>query len=168
MSFSRLFDPLSNVAGANIVHNIAMPAGEYGLIHGSIIFCAFLGHPYFWGSCRIGSEDSKPDLDQKDFLDRNGLFVSPYGIDDPKNNPMGPNAPSLAGLGCTRVLVSVAANDILRDRGRLYCDELRKSGWKGEVELFEVDGENHAFHIFDPDCENAVVFKHLASFLNHP
>ncbi|KAF9620557.1 hypothetical protein IFM89_013222 [Coptis chinensis] len=105
MSFSRLFDPLSNVAGANIVHNIAMRAGEYGLIHCSIIFGAFLGHPYSWVpvNCRIGSEDSNPDLGQKDFLDRNWLFVSPYGIDAPKNNPMGPNAPSLSGLGCTRV-----------------------------------------------------------------
>ncbi|PIA30758.1 hypothetical protein AQUCO_05400096v1 [Aquilegia coerulea] len=165
--FNRLFLG-GDSAGANIVHNIAMRAGENGLNnHSSKILGAYLVHPYFWGSNRIGSEDSDPY--QQDILDRIWVNVSPYSIDDPKINPMGPNAPSLSQLGCSRVLVSVAGNDPLKDRGRLYYDELKKSGWEGEVEFLEVEGEGHAFHFVKCDSENAeIVFIRLASFLNHP
>ncbi|KAF5202752.1 2-hydroxyisoflavanone dehydratase [Thalictrum thalictroides] len=164
--FNRLFLG-GDSAGANIVHNIAMRAGEHGLNQSSKILGAYLVHPYFWGSNRIGSEDSNPY--QQDILDRIWVNVSPYGIDDPKINPMGPNAPCLSQLGCTRVLVTVAGNDPLKNRGRLYYDELKKSEWEGEVEFFEVEGEGHAFHFINSDSENAeTVFKRLASFLNLP
>ncbi|KAF9621350.1 hypothetical protein IFM89_020009, partial [Coptis chinensis] len=38
--------------------------------------------------------------------------------------------------------VSVAANDILRDRGRLYCDELRRVGGKGRVNCRKSNQED--------------------------
>ncbi|KAK7860445.1 2-hydroxyisoflavanone dehydratase [Quercus suber] len=64
------------------------------------------------------------------------------------------------------MLVRVAGNDQLRDRGIWYVDMARKSGWKGEVELFEVDGEDHVFHIHNIESENAkTMVKRLASFI---
>ncbi|KAK4587210.1 hypothetical protein RGQ29_024078 [Quercus rubra] len=133
-------------AGANIVHNIAMRVGVESLHGGVKIFGAFLNHPLFWGSKPIGSE-------------------APGGIDNPMINPMSPGALSLAGLGCSRVLVAVAEKDELRDRGVSYYEELRKSTWEGEVELVQGDGD-HGFHILHFESENAKhLIKHLASFL---
>ncbi|OVA12569.1 BTB/POZ-like [Macleaya cordata] len=165
--FSRVFLG-GDSAGANIVHNIAMRGGGDGLkVRG-----AFLVHPYFWGSNPIGSEPGM-DPGQKSLLEKIWLFVNPSaassgGIDDPRLNPFATGAPSLSGLGCERVLVCVAGKDTSKERGRLYCEELKKSGWEGEVELFEVEEEGHAFHVLDPETENAqLVFKRLASFLSH-
>ena len=88
------------------------------------------------------------------------------GIDNLVVNPEGTGAPSLRGLGCNRMLVCVVGNDQLRDRGIWYFDMVRKSGWKGEVELFEVEGEDHLFHIHNIETENAkAMVKRLASFI---
>ena len=90
---------------------------------------------------------------------------APGGIDNPMINPMSPGALSLAGLGCSRVLVAVAEKDELRDRGVSYYEELRKSTWEGEVELVQRDGD-HGFHILHFESENAKhLIKHFASFL---
>ncbi|KAF8388036.1 hypothetical protein HHK36_026702 [Tetracentron sinense] len=128
-------------AGANIVHNVAMRAGAHGLLYNSKILGAFL-------------------------IESGSLFIL-YRAVVTMINPVGPEAPSLAMLGCSRVLVCVAGKDILRDRDRLYCDALRKSGWEGEVELYEVEGEDHCYHIFNLASENsALMIKRLALFLN--
>ncbi|WRX21238.1 Alpha/beta hydrolase fold-3 - like 10 [Theobroma cacao] len=91
---------------------------------------------------------------------------APGGIDNALINPLGPGKPSLAGLGCSRLLVCVAEKDQLRDFGVLYYDAVKESGWQGEIELFEVKGEDHAFHILDFGKENSkIMIKRLASFL---
>ena len=42
-----------------------------------------------------------------------------------------------------------------------------KSGWKGKAELFESKRKGHVFHIFDPDCDEAMELRrNLASFIN--
>ncbi|OWM74225.1 hypothetical protein CDL15_Pgr008538 [Punica granatum] len=74
--------------------------------------------------------------------------------------------PSLKGLGCERVLVCVAEKDPLRDRGVWYGELVKKSGWGGELEVFEVEGEDHAFHVLYPETDNAkIMIKRLAYFL---
>ncbi|KAI3980001.1 hypothetical protein MKX01_042655 [Papaver californicum] len=95
-------------AGANIAHNIAMRAGDNGLKFRDM------------------------DSEVKAINDRLWLFVNPssVGIDDPLINPFGSSAQSLSCLGCERVPVCVAGKDSLRERGRFYCNELKKSGWK--------------------------------------
>lgn len=69
-------------------------------------------------------------------------------------NPVVEGAPSLAGLGGCRLLVSVAEKD-----------ELMESGWKGEVELIEEEGEDHAFHILNYTENAKSLMKGLACFL---
>ncbi|GLT99748.1 hypothetical protein SLE2022_171660 [Rubroshorea leprosula] len=71
----------------------------------------------------------------------------PSGIDSPMINPVAPGAPSLAGLGCSKLLVGVSWKDILWSRGISFYNAVKESGWKGEAELIEVKGEGHAFHI---------------------
>ncbi|CAN0922259.1 Probable carboxylesterase 2 [Linum grandiflorum] len=147
--FGRIF-LAGDSAGGNIVHNLAMAAGnpEFGLE--MEILGAALVHPYFWGSELIGSE---------------AIYYPPSpDNDDPRVNPVAEDGP---GLGCERVLVIVAGDDILKDRGRLYYEKLVGSGWKGTAEFVETEGKDHVFHIIEPDCVEAKgVLKRLAYFFN--
>lgn len=174
--FERLFIG-GDSAGGNIVHNIAMKAGEddqESLLKegtGVRILGAFLVHPFFWGSGPVGSEsDVSDNYDHKkrlEYLIWEFVYpTAPGGIDNPMINPVGSGKPSLAKLACSRMLVCVAGKDSLRDRGVLYVNAVKGSGFGGEVEFFEVKGEDHVFHITNPDSENAKkMFNRLASFL---
>ncbi|XP_059649935.1 2-hydroxyisoflavanone dehydratase-like [Cornus florida] len=165
--FSKVFIG-GDSAGGNIVHNVAMRAGVEGL-HGDIrILGGFLSHPYFWGSEPVGSEPSGSGHEES-LAYRVWPFVypsAPGGIDSPMINPMKEGAPSLSGLGCSRLLVCVAEKDELRERGVCYYDAVKESGWRGNIELFEVKGEDHTFHVFNLATENAInMIERLASFL---
>ncbi|KAL3727344.1 hypothetical protein ACJRO7_032129 [Eucalyptus globulus] len=155
-------------SGANITHNVLMRAGHGTILGGIKISSAYLTHPYFWGSEPIGSEP-KTDHDKViPHLFWTFLFpTAKDGIDNPMVNPFATGAPSLAGLGCERLLVSVAEKDLMRDRGLKYFEAVKESGFKGEVELVDVEGEDHAFHILTYEKESALVLiKRLAAFLN--
>ncbi|KAE8717604.1 ARM repeat protein interacting with ABF2 isoform 1 [Hibiscus syriacus] len=114
---------------------------------------ALLTHPYFWGSKPVGSE--MKDVEERDKVVMSTMWHL-----------------ALAGLGCSRLLVSVAGEDLLRDRRISYYNAVKESGWQGESELVVVDGEIHAFHIDVYDSENAMKhIERLASFLiqnDHP
>ncbi|KAK6939581.1 Alpha/beta hydrolase fold-3 [Dillenia turbinata] len=163
--FSRVF-LAGDSAGANIAHNMGMKNGvsEPGL--GIDILGIALVHPYFWGSVPIGSEANN---EMKATVDRLWPFVCPLrpDKDDPWINPVGEGAPSLVGLGCRRVLVCAAENDVLRDRAWLYYETLSRSGWMGVVEIMETEGVGHVFHLHDQECEKAVeLVTRLAAFFN--
>uniref|UniRef100_A0A7N2RCC7 Alpha/beta hydrolase fold-3 domain-containing protein n=1 Tax=Quercus lobata TaxID=97700 RepID=A0A7N2RCC7_QUELO len=164
--FERIFIG-GDSAGGNIVHNIAMRVGVESLPCGVKVLGAYLVHPYYWSSKPIGSESK--EVHEKSLPSLVWNFVYPSvigGVDNPMINPERLGASSLAGLGCDRLLVCVAGKDLKRDRGVWYVDMVRKSGWKGEIELFEVEGEHHVFHIFNIETENAkAMAKRLASFI---
>ncbi|XP_054801597.1 2-hydroxyisoflavanone dehydratase-like [Prosopis cineraria] len=42
-----------------------------------------------------------------------------------------------------------------RDKGVAYCEAVKKSGREGEVDLLEVEGEDHCLHILNVETENA-------------
>ncbi|KAK2965257.1 hypothetical protein RJ640_015755 [Escallonia rubra] len=159
-------------AGANIAHNVAMMAGNAGSELGVEILGVGLVHPFFWGSTSIGSEEARGSMDpaSKSGTDRLWAFVCPSNPDndDPRVNPVAEGGPSLVGLGCRRVLVSVAEKDLLRDRGRMYYEALGRSGWTGVAEILETEGEGHGFHLYNMDCENAKdLIGRLAAFFNN-
>ncbi|KAL0368056.1 UNVERIFIED_CONTAM: 2-hydroxyisoflavanone dehydratase [Sesamum calycinum] len=99
------------------------------------------------------------------------LFAYPSaagGIDNPSFNPLADGAPSLSGLGCSKIIVNLAEKDDFTSRGLAYAEEVQKSGWEGKVEVVEVEGEGHCFHIIDPETEKAKnLIKRLASFISH-
>ena len=81
-------------------------------------------------------------------------------------NPIAFGAPSLAGSGYSRMLVCVAGQDATRNGAVLYFEGVKKSGWEGELEQFEMEDEDHVFHILNPDSENSnKMMKRLALFL---
>ncbi|KAG8368342.1 hypothetical protein BUALT_Bualt15G0035600 [Buddleja alternifolia] len=151
-------------AGANIAHNMGIRAG-LDKTHGVIIDGIFLNCPHFWGKRLIGNEAS--NILVKNLMENIWVHAYPNstGLDDPLLNPaMDPN---LWRLGCKRVLVYLAGNDILRDRGWYYKETLRKSKWRGFVKVIEVIGEDHDFGVRFPDTPNAIqMMKRFASFLD--
>ncbi|GFY95921.1 alpha/beta-Hydrolases superfamily protein [Actinidia rufa] len=153
-------------AGANIAHHLAIRSRS-NPVEGMILRGIIMIQPYFWGEIPIGSEAQDPV--RKAMVDGWWRFVclSDRGNDDPLINPVADGAPSLSGLACDRVIICVAGKDILRDRGRLYYESLVKSEWLGKAEIVEIEGEDHVFHIMDPNCEKALyMMECLASFIN--
>lgn len=157
-------------AGANIVHNTVMRASIECLYGDVKIFGAFLCQPYFWSS----NYASKTQGREREKNLGNGFWTlaypsAPGGLDNPMINPLDDDAPSLSGLGCSRLFVTVAEKDVLRDIGVLYVEAVKKSGWKGEVFLFEAEGKDHSFHIYNPAEEEVKMtqLRLLARFLNY-
>ncbi|XP_074320813.1 2-hydroxyisoflavanone dehydratase-like [Silene latifolia] len=148
-------------SGANIVHNIAMKAGTESLNKGVEIRGAFLSQGFFL--------DEK--IDELEIGYKIWEFVypdAPGGRDSWMINPMGDGAPSLAGLGCSRVLVIVASDDVMRGSGVRYYNAVKESEFNGQAELFQVQGEGHGFHVYNPHSQNAkLLFNRLASFFNN-
>ncbi|PKA49928.1 putative carboxylesterase 2 [Apostasia shenzhenica] len=159
--FRRLYIA-GDSAGANICHNLAMRAGEEGLV---AIKGMALAHPFFTGKEPVGSELEYVKFQEG--IDRIWHFVCPSttGLDDQRANPVSETAPSLAALGCERVLVAVAGNDVLWSRGWLYYEKLRSSGWLGNAEIIDTPDAEHDFHVFHPETEKAAALtKSLAAF----
>lgn len=144
-----------------------MKAGRENLPNGVRILGAIASHAYFWNSSPLGSD---PVSGHKERVgSRLWRFVYPScpgGLDDPTINPWGPGAPSLAGLGCSRLLVCVAEKDPLRERNLRYYEAVKESGWRGEVELYEAKGEGHVFHIAEPESDSTeIMIKRWVSFI---
>ncbi|KAI3448098.1 hypothetical protein Pfo_004763 [Paulownia fortunei] len=154
-------------AGGNLAHNMAIRVGLENLDPGIKLDGMFLNCPYFLGKRAIGNESA--NLGAETLMEKLWHYAYPNsssGLDDPLVNPG--MDPGLKMVGCKRVLVYVAGNDVLRFRGWYYKEALEKSGWNGEVKAVEVEGENHVFNLINPTSPKAItMLKMLASFLNH-
>lgn len=164
--FSKLYVG-GDTNGANVAHNLAMRAGTETLPGNVKILGALLCCPFFWGSKPIGSEPVEGHEHSLAIKVWNFVYPdAPGGVDNPKVNPCAPGAPSLATLGCSKVLLTITGKDEFRDRDLLYYEALKKSGWQGELELFDAADDAHAFQIFKPETDAAKnMIKRLADFL---
>ncbi|KAG8654731.1 probable carboxylesterase 2 [Manihot esculenta] len=158
-------------AGANIAHHLALRMKDSNMQASNKKKQKLQGiamiHPYFWGKDPIGEEANQSE--KKSMVDNWWKFVCPSnkGCDDPYINPFVKGAASLKELATESVLIFVAERDILCERGKLYYENLVKSGWQGKAQIVETKGEDHVFHIFKPDCENAyLLIKRWASYIN--
>ncbi|KAL9391568.1 hypothetical protein Peur_015488 [Populus x canadensis] len=144
-------------AGANIAHNMVVRAGTTNGLNGVKIVGVVLVHPFF---CNNEPDTFSPVIEF--------IFPSVRIYDDPRINPAGAGGAELASLGCARVLIFVAGKDRLRDRGVRYYEALKRSGWGGLVEIVETEGEDHVFHLLNPNCAKArVMMEKVVSFINH-
>lgn len=141
-------------AGGNIVHTVGtMTAGrDLGPLHIKGLIAI---HPFFGSEERIESEKSTSEteaseIDLSDLLWRMSL---PLGSnrDHPASNPEGPLSPDLRDVPLPPVLVAVAGLDRLKPRGLLYYELLQRCG--KEAEMFDAEGQIHAYHIFYPRSE---------------
>nr|ACU20437.1 unknown [Glycine max] len=131
--FSKVFIG-GDSSGGNLFHNIAMRAGVEDLPGGVKVYGAYLNHPYLWGSKPIGSERVIGFEECNQCLIWNFAYLdAPGGLDNPMINPLALGAPSLATLGCSKMLITVAVKDQLkfRDRAVFYYEAVKDSGWKG-------------------------------------
>lgn len=129
-----------------------------------------MGHMYFWWSKPIGSEPNKTGNREKcapAMYWKVSHLLAPGGLDNPMVNPVGEeDAACFAELACSRLLVSVAEKDELRDRGVEYYHVVKQSGWKGEIDLFEDMGEGHYFHMVFPASDKAkAMINRVSSFI---
>lgn len=148
--FSRVF-MAGDSAGGTITHNMMVRASVEGIENGAVkIVGMVLIHPFF-GS---GRNEELWEI----------LCSDETGPEDPRLNPMAhPNL--LCGLKCSKVLIFIAEKDFIRDRGWLYYETLKKSGWNGDVQIVESPEEDHVFHLKNPNCENATsLMKKIVSF----
>ena len=99
-------------------------------------------------------------------IDRWRRICGAEGTDDPLLNPG--KDERLGKLGCRKILVCVAEKDALKERGWYYKEVVEKSGWHGVVDVMEAKEEGHVFHLFNPQCDNAVtMLKAIVSFINN-
>ncbi|KAH9656129.1 putative carboxylesterase 13 [Citrus sinensis] len=102
---------------------------------------------------KIAHHMGTTDVKTREWREAMRQFVYPSMIDcdDPLVNPaVGSNLTSLQG--CARMLVF----------------KLKESGWKGDVEIVDSQGEQHVFHLRNPDCKNAVsMLKKTAALFSH-
>lgn len=162
-----------DTSGANIAHNLLLRVGNsittgVESLPGDVkIKGAILAFPLFWSSKPVLSENIEGHEESSPMKVWNFVYPDAVnGIDNPLINPLASEALGLDTIGCPKMLVFVAGNDDLRDRGIWYYDAVKESGWKGDVELVHVEGEEHCFQIYHPETKNSVdMVKRIASFL---
>lgn len=136
-------------AGGNISHTLLAKVGSMGLNGDAKVEGMMLIHPYF-------GEDDKMYM---------YMFPTNEGPQDPR---MKPAVKDLARIGCDRVLVLLAEKDVLYGAGKMYADELVKSGWKGKLEIMESKEKEHCFHLSShTDLEAVSIRQRITSFIHN-
>ncbi|KAK4724386.1 hypothetical protein R3W88_027165 [Solanum pinnatisectum] len=153
VNFSRVF-LAGDSACANIVYDVVVRASssENLLGEGFKIAGIALIHPFF----------------DNNEVDKYCSFVFPEceGLDDPRLNPAA-HLRLLSSLIFRKVIVFTPEKDFLRERSLTYYDTLKKSGWNSEVEIMETQGEDHVFHLIEPNCEKVgLLMKRIVEFFN--
>jgi acetyl esterase/lipase len=163
--FSKVFFA-GDSAGANIVHQVGIRASGRNW-NGLCLQGGILVHPFFSGEERIECELGAEVEGFVKVVDGIWTISLPLGADrdHPFCNPVGARSPALSTLVFPRMLVFVAEKDLLRDRGILYYEALKKAG--KDVDFVMTEGENHVFHLMNPKSEKApILMKRISNFID--
>ncbi|KAJ4784363.1 hypothetical protein LUZ62_035609 [Rhynchospora pubera] len=153
-------------AGGNVTHHMAVKAASERIRIKGLILC----HPLFRGSDTVGSKPEDPVKKEKSLKFWRFVYPATTGLDDPFMNPMAMEGSMDGVYKCEKVLVAVAENDGLRDRGKLYYDKLHEavlSGkWDGRAEFYEAEGEGHIFYLRNSSSDKAgEMMQKVVSFI---
>jgi acetyl esterase/lipase len=164
--FSKVF-LAGDSAGANILHQVGIRAVE-GIGMASVYKEPFWFTPSLAEKNELGANWGGAEVEAFNTMTDAIWSISlPAGADrdHPFSNPVGPRSPALSTLVYPRTLVFVAGKDLLRDRGILYYESLKKAG--KDVDLVMTEGESHVFHLFNPKSENApLMMKRISDFMH--
>ncbi|XP_059294492.1 2-hydroxyisoflavanone dehydratase-like [Lycium ferocissimum] len=163
--FSKVF-LVGDSAGGNIVYHMTMRAGKESLNNEVKVTGSILAYPYFL--------IRNIDIDEEGLAYKIWVNICPplesgllSPVDSPLINPFSEKAPSLSGLGCSRILVCLGKKDdiIPLGMGLRFVDGVKESGWNGELEYLEVD-DGHSFQIYKPESDEAKrMMKCYADFI---
>ncbi|KAF3639651.1 putative carboxylesterase 13-like isoform 1 [Capsicum annuum] len=160
--FNKVF-LVGDSAGGNLVYHMTMRAGKETLNNNVKITGSIFAYPYFL--------IRDIEIDEEGLAYKIWVNICPPlepGIDSPLINPLCEKAPSLLGLGCSRLMLCMGKKDyvIPIEIGRKFVEEVKKSGWNGKLEFVEID-EGHSFQIYKPETEEAKrMMKCYASFIH--
>ena len=151
-------------SGGNIVHNVALRAGESGIeVLGNILL-----NPMFGGQERTETEER---LDGKYFVtlqDRDWYWRAflPEGEDrdHPACNPFGPRGKSLEGLKFPKSLVVVAGLDLIQDWQLAYAKGLEKANQK--VKLLYLEQATIGFYLLPNNDHFYTVMDEISNFVS--
>ncbi|KAL5566177.1 hypothetical protein UlMin_029341 [Ulmus minor] len=151
-------------SGGNIVHNVALKAGESGIeVLGNILL-----NPMFGGQERTKSEMR---LDGKYFvtvLDRDWYWRAflPEGEDrdHPACNPFGQRGKSLVGIKFPKSLVVVAGLDLIQDWQLAYAEGLEKAGQN--VKLMYLEKATIGFYLLPNNEHFYTVMDEIRNFVS--
>jgi len=165
--FSKVF-LAGDSAGANILHQVVIRASGRSW-DGVCLQGAIVVHPFFGGEERVGCElRAEKEVEAFHMLTEAIWSISlPAGADrdHPFRNPVGPRSATPSSLVYPRTLVFVAEKDLLRDRGILYYEWLKKAG--KDVDFVMTEGESHIFHLFNPQSDNVLLMlKRISEFVH--
>ncbi|KAI3408052.1 uncharacterized protein J3R85_020485 [Psidium guajava] len=125
--FGRVFIGGDKAEG-NISHTLATRVELIGLPQGVKVAMVIFVHPYFRG------------------IEANQMWLyvclTNGGLSDSR---LKPTQEDLERLGCEQLLVFVAKKDHLMEMGIEHNEELKKSGWRGNVELMKNIKEECCF-----------------------
>ncbi|XP_022000680.1 probable carboxylesterase 15 [Helianthus annuus] len=159
-------------SGGNIAHHLAVRLGPGSLeltpvkVRGYVMLT-----PFFGGMERTKSEEGLPEKALNvDVLDTFWRMALPVGktLDHPFANPFGPESPSLELVKLDPILLVVGGDEIMKDRVKLYAEELKKL--QKTIHYVEIEGKQHGFLTNEPysDVSDSVfnlikdfVFKHF-------
>ncbi|KAK4732319.1 hypothetical protein R3W88_025307 [Solanum pinnatisectum] len=165
--FNRLFIG-GESAGGNIAYHMAMRAGKESLNGDVKIMGCILACPFFL--MQDDSLDMENNLAYQVWITICQMEYRYSPIDSPMINPLAEKAPSLSSIGCSRLFMVIAEKDVLVPREIMirFVEGVKKSGWNGELEFLEVEGEEHCFFVKNPEVEKAKdVIKSFASLIQH-
>ncbi|KAJ8766601.1 hypothetical protein K2173_001121 [Erythroxylum novogranatense] len=139
VDFQRVF--LAGDSGRATIANYVAIQAEVNALPGVNIVGLLMVHPYFG------------DPQEENIIYK---IMSPESLGSDKDPQLNPAVdPNLSKMWCKKVLVCVAENDgVQKDHlnvvGKSYYEKVKKSEWKGSVELVENENEGHCFHLSNP------------------
>ncbi|KAF8389111.1 hypothetical protein HHK36_025797 [Tetracentron sinense] len=154
-------------AGGNIAHHVALQAMRNKTPHLKIMGLLLI-HPYFGSERRTKVEMAEGAAEGVKMNDMFWRLSLPEGSnrDHFACNLEMAELSTIKWHQFPEVVVYVAGLDLLKERGVMYAEFLKKKGVK-EVKLVEAEGESHVYHVFHPKSEaTCLLQQQMSEFMN--
>ncbi|KAI9118545.1 hypothetical protein K1719_010877 [Acacia pycnantha] len=155
-------------AGGNIAHHVAVKAIQNNTRDDLKIKGIIPIHPYFGSEKRTEKEKAEEEGEE---VRSNDMFWRLSMPEDSNRDSYGCNFEKTEMCESEwskfpAIQVHVAAKDLLKERGEMYAEFMKKKGAR-EVEMVEAKEERHIFHVLSPQSEATLLLQaHITHFFN--